>query len=661
MLTVTAPAIATITVTPASPMIAVSSTQQFTATAKDSSGNTVTGATFTWASSATSVATVSAGGLATGVASGTTQITAAASGVTSAPDSLQVTTPVTASVVTGTASMGLPIANAVITLKDSAGQSVSGTTASDGTYSLTTTGMTPPFLIQVQATSGNVYSVSADALATTTVNAHVLSDLVIRSWYSAQGQSIDTAFSNPVTLPAPSASNVQIVANAVVQSMQLWLNNASVDTTHFNMISTPFIANGTGFDSVLHDTTVNVGTGTVTVSDGTTTQTSTITYNTGSSMMTINSSTTNANGTSSESQSVVVPTQTAQQTAVSSMTNQVVALCNIINTQGGQLAASDLTSLLAPDLLNDGLNQTQFAASLATDLRGNTIAAGSVQVQAIKNIDLVNQTADIVFNLTLTQGSVSQPQMLEQFFKNEGGTWLIWGDRTIGKFMVSAEALTNQGSGGNSNGPAINAGLESPQGAVTSVTITDASGTATTQSQPWSAFPLPQNATTVDTFSPTPTTTLIVNLDQFDQASDFLTSLIPAGTLFTFAVTPASGPVTNYTLPSNAFTTEAIFITAPTSSSLASYTLGQPFQATWTLPTTFAISEVKLSVLAFTGLQSNPSTLECNTEQSFATTATSGMITIPATCAGQPVANVNLNLNVNGVNGERALVIFFLQ
>ncbi|MGH9564274.1 MAG: Ig-like domain-containing protein, partial [Terracidiphilus sp.] len=206
-LTVTGTAIATITVTPPSPTIAVSSTQQFTATAKDSSGNTLTGVTFTWASSVTSVATISAGGLATGVASGTTQITAAASGVTSAPDSLQVTTPVTSSVVTGTASMGLPIANALITLKDSAGQSVSGTTASDGTYSLITTGMTPPFLIQVQATSGNVYSVSADALTTTTVNTHVLSDLVIRSWYSAQGQSIDTAFSNPVTLPAPSVQN----------------------------------------------------------------------------------------------------------------------------------------------------------------------------------------------------------------------------------------------------------------------------------------------------------------------------------------------------------------------------------------------------------------------------------------------------------------------
>ena len=85
------PVVASISVSPASPSIAVDATQQFTATATDSNGNTLTGVTFTWASSATGVATISSSGLATGVTAGTTQITASADGITSPNDTLTVT------------------------------------------------------------------------------------------------------------------------------------------------------------------------------------------------------------------------------------------------------------------------------------------------------------------------------------------------------------------------------------------------------------------------------------------------------------------------------------------------------------------------------------------------------------------------------------------
>lgn len=99
-LTVTAPAVASITVAPASPSIGTGATQQFTATAKDSGGNTITGVAFTWASSVPAVATIDSNGLATGVTAGTTQITAAANGVTSSPDTLTVTATVASITVT---------------------------------------------------------------------------------------------------------------------------------------------------------------------------------------------------------------------------------------------------------------------------------------------------------------------------------------------------------------------------------------------------------------------------------------------------------------------------------------------------------------------------------------------------------------------------------
>jgi uncharacterized protein YjdB len=71
--------VASITVSPSDPSIAEGSTQQLSATAKDSSGKTL-GVTFTWTSSDNSVATVDSTGLATGVAAGNTTITASAGG-----------------------------------------------------------------------------------------------------------------------------------------------------------------------------------------------------------------------------------------------------------------------------------------------------------------------------------------------------------------------------------------------------------------------------------------------------------------------------------------------------------------------------------------------------------------------------------------------------
>ncbi|HET7370963.1 MAG TPA: Ig-like domain-containing protein [Gammaproteobacteria bacterium] len=82
--------VASIAVTPASATIGVGDTQQFNAVAKDSSGATVSGVTFTWKSSDASVASVDSEGVATGKASGSVQITASANGVTSGAATLEV-------------------------------------------------------------------------------------------------------------------------------------------------------------------------------------------------------------------------------------------------------------------------------------------------------------------------------------------------------------------------------------------------------------------------------------------------------------------------------------------------------------------------------------------------------------------------------------------
>jgi hypothetical protein len=124
------PTLASVSISPSSPFIAMGTTQQFTATAKDSSGTPMTGVTFTWASSATSVATINSSGLATAVSAGTTQITASASGVISSADTLTVTDPVaTISVSPSSPSIAVNVTQQfTATAKDSGGNTLSGIT-----------------------------------------------------------------------------------------------------------------------------------------------------------------------------------------------------------------------------------------------------------------------------------------------------------------------------------------------------------------------------------------------------------------------------------------------------------------------------------------------------------------------------------------------------
>jgi len=69
------PVFTSVSVTPTSPSVVVGLTEQLTPTAKDQNGGNLSGATFSFASSDQTKATVNASGLVTGVAAGTSRIT----------------------------------------------------------------------------------------------------------------------------------------------------------------------------------------------------------------------------------------------------------------------------------------------------------------------------------------------------------------------------------------------------------------------------------------------------------------------------------------------------------------------------------------------------------------------------------------------------------
>jgi uncharacterized protein YjdB len=79
--TVTQPAVASVTITPTTGTLAVGQSLQFAAAARDAGGATLSGRPITWSSSAPAIAAVSASGMVTAVASGSASIQATIGGI----------------------------------------------------------------------------------------------------------------------------------------------------------------------------------------------------------------------------------------------------------------------------------------------------------------------------------------------------------------------------------------------------------------------------------------------------------------------------------------------------------------------------------------------------------------------------------------------------
>jgi hypothetical protein len=594
-----------------------------------------------------------------------------------------------ANTVTGTASLGAAIIGAAVTLKDANGMTTTGTTASDGTFTLNTGGMSPPFLVKaVTATASGsfpagttLYSVSADGNVTTHINIHVLSDLIVRSYYSANGIDADTAFASPTASgnAAPTPLAVQNLANAVIAVVQLWFNNAGLTVTpltppasgSINLISSTFLANNTALDSVLHimGETVNPATGAVTaltVTGGNVAEAATPAYSSGA--ITVNTTTTNSGTgvTSSESISGLLLSTTPQLSAILGINAQLTALQAAINKNSSTLTGSVLLPYFASDYLNDSDSASVDAVGFASELTGATLTG--LQVGTVKSINTTTNIADVITVSTITQGGVTAPNQTQEFlFKEESGSWLIYGDQRVAQVSITAQNRTSQGSpslGNNSNGAYMFAEVEAPSGAVTNATVSGGGNI-------WPNCTVPTSCAFTGAVS---TTTLqeqamVVqngqNYGDFLLLSDYLggnPQVLPAaGTQFTFNLTSTSGNK-QYTLPSTAFTTEVISISnAPTSGPLT-LIVGQTVTYKWSLPTTYAIAQVNLFAYILNGAPTNPATTSCSisSSSSLTMTSTSGTITIPANMSpcgvSGSIAEVQVFLEVTGANGENNIV-----
>ncbi len=582
---------------------------------------------------------------------------------------------VTASV-TGTASLGAPIVGGAVTLVDANGNTATGATASDGTYTLSSAGLTPPYLVRVVTASASgafpahttLYSVSADGNASTHINVHVLSDLILRSFYSAQGIDPDNAFSSP-TGPnaAPTPVAVQSLASLVIPAVQLWLTDAGVNATPgppangaINLISSPFTAypagvTPTGLDAVLHLITSEIidpgNVTSVTITNSPITETITPSYSSGD--VTLNTVTTNATTHASTNESFTgLVITSANQSVVSGIDATLVNLASIVNTHGSALTGAELLPIYAPDYINDGENATLGAEAFAAQIAGITVY--SLQVQSLNSLNTTTHVADVIVAYNITQGGVNQSGTIEWFFQLQSGTWLMYGDQQIASLELGVGGRHYEGTGGNFVGNILEVGVSAPVGTISAASVTSSLSI-------WQAG----NGTTNTTnLAPEPTqVSFPVNLENFGADSvpllPFPQYVVPTGTPFTFTVTPVSGPAVQYTAHTNADTTETITITSPSATGLANAHLGSPLLVEWTLPTTFTITSIDVDGVTFNGPENSSSTLECDNDVNPGTNATSVYITMPATCGGSPVVNAWVRVSIGGLSVSTGAWFFF--
>jgi len=172
--------IASITISPLGKTVTPGTPVQYSATARDATGNALSGRTFSWTSSNTAVATIAGSGLATTLSTGTTTIAAASEGVSS-QTSLTVSAtppPPVTSVSVSLASNSLTVGQttqATATLKDASGSVLTGRTVTWSSSNTAAATVNASGVVSaVGAGSANVIATSEGVTGQATVSVSVV-------------------------------------------------------------------------------------------------------------------------------------------------------------------------------------------------------------------------------------------------------------------------------------------------------------------------------------------------------------------------------------------------------------------------------------------------------------------------------------------------------
>jgi hypothetical protein len=474
------------------------------------------------------------------------------------------------------------------------------------------------------------------------VNVHPFTDLIIRTWYEVQGTTVETVFDAPTTdPPAPSAEQVAVIASLVKDMLNIWLVAQGLDPITFDLIATPFDADGAGFDAVLEQAVLEVNalteTTTVTLTNATTSVTQTTALSVAEKVLSALTATTGQGGAASGSlTSGVVPTDPAVQTALNGVLTSLQSFAAVVNSKGAALSADDLLTFFDLNYRNNGFEgQFIVAAQFATEFREASFDA--FRVDRILSYDDAAKVLCIAGTLSVTQlgsgiNTIIQVQVALDgiggvpagiasergnefcFRRQDDATWRVFGNQQ--RMGVTAEVAIENRSFGVTCVPVpgpdcdgtfgrFSLSVAAPKATIEGVTVNGSDGSLTTLEKVPAVF--------ITTLRPSPNgPPLLLEEEHFAGGSSVrlegnggtASSFAPVGTRYTFTATPTNGgPPVIVADILGATTEEAIsivgiaedpgfthqFTEAPGFISFPSF-----LHVEWTLPITFPIEQVEL-------------------------------------------------------------------
>ena len=166
--------------------------------------------------------------------------------------------------ISGTAALGLPIANATVTFKAADGSKNSTTTGATGKFNaVVTSSKSGASLLRVSLPNGNtLYSIAS---GNGTTNIHPFTDLIVRNWFKGKNIDINAEFENDIAISQlPTVDQVNAIKSAIKELFALILAKYNLPTD-FDLLSSAFDANGSGFDNLLDKSHVVIINNTITV------------------------------------------------------------------------------------------------------------------------------------------------------------------------------------------------------------------------------------------------------------------------------------------------------------------------------------------------------------------------------------------------------------
>ena len=494
------------------------------------------------------------------------------------------------------------------------------------------------------------------------INVNPLTHLIVRTSYNLDGKKAEDAFTvQDFSIGEIGVEDLGVVKKLVNDELQSWMLDKGLDPKTFDPFTTGFLADGTGFDGLLDILTVDDSSGTITAVNEQVTQTSMVTADSGSRVVTVQTTTTvnpvvtagapiarfATTTATSTSHVVMVPIEkmTAEvQAALDGVNATLAELANITLTKGKDLVWEDIMHLYHSDFLNDNMRASQDGKYYTADHR-EAVAVEFLATSA-RSFDQTNGVIEVLISRKITYGTETiafdYPGILKKTVDGAGiEKWLWYGNQAAIMADFEMQWHCDWTSAGRNCFQRAHIKAEAEQGAYETMTIT-VPGVFTDE---------PMNKTTGSyDFGSPPDTVESKPQDGFSVISD--TGYPAAGTKRTLTATPpaSAADTTPYVYENivEAVTTETINIISPTGHTLADANLGSPTVMKWESPKTFPVVFITLEAW----ISSDAGNIAVKPEVQPNPFSTSSTITFPDTVNGSATTRVEIYFKFDGIFGE---------